>query len=85
MSGNLKVWDSVTAQCVYTLDLSADTSTDQSTTDQAVTSLTYNRTLGTISVVTYDHNILMYTLQDFSLYKQVNIMSLCVLQSFLSH
>ncbi|XP_035695414.1 transducin beta-like protein 3 isoform X2 [Branchiostoma floridae] len=71
--GVLKVWNAQKSRCVFSHKRpSAGTSENQSKPDQSylLTQTLLNTQTDTIATVTYDHNILFYRLQDFSLTKQ---------------
>eukprot|EP00058_Branchiostoma_floridae_P020644 XP_002606134.1 hypothetical protein BRAFLDRAFT_88045 [Branchiostoma floridae] len=71
--GVLKVWNAQKSRCMFSHKRpSVGTSENQSKPDQSylLTQTLLNTQTDTIATVTYDHNILFYKLQDFSLTKQ---------------
>ncbi|XP_066291530.1 transducin beta-like protein 3 [Branchiostoma lanceolatum] len=74
--GVLKVWSAQKSRCVFSHKRpSIETSENQSKPDHdqsyLLTQTLLNTQTDTIATVTYDHNILFYKLQDFSLTKQL--------------
>ena len=73
--GVLRVWNSKTAVCVYSQQNSLTEVKGEISEEgqqQAIVDLTFTEKTGTFNVVTYDHNVILYEQQDFSLKKQVN-------------
>jgi len=67
IAGILQVWDTVTAVCVYPAMGQGETGEKHS----AIVQLSFSPQQDVVSVVTYDHNILLHDLADLSLRKQV--------------
>ncbi len=67
------MWNAVTSQNVHTRTYQhADlANVDNSECQQSFVDAFYNKTQDTISLVTYDHNILMCNCEDLEIQKQV--------------
>ncbi|XP_072044445.1 transducin beta-like protein 3 [Amphiura filiformis] len=70
--GVLKVWNSKSSRCVYKQEqtLATKRSSESKAIDAAITQAMYCPALDEIALVTYDHNIVLYTLKGFKLSKQ---------------
>lgn len=75
--GALKIWNTSSSRCVYTQQFEGvkqDDSTEKHDTEphQSFVAASYNQTLDSINVVTFDHNILLCNSDDLHVRKQVN-------------
>ena len=73
IAGILQVWDTVTAVCVYPVgsDKAGEKEGESGEKHSAIVQLGHNRQQDILSVVTFDHNILLRDVADLSLRKQV--------------
>ena len=76
IAGILQVWDTVTAVCVYPAGSEKAGETESAEKHSAIVQLGYNRQRDLVSVVTFDHNILLRDTADLSLHKQVRLSSI---------
>ena len=74
-SGALKIWNTTTSHCVFTHKYDSVWNKDETKEDaevcQAFVDVSYNEKLDTISLVTFDHNIIMCNAEDMEVKKQV--------------
>ena len=74
-SGALKIWNPTTSHCVFTHKydsvLNKSEAQEEAEGRQAFVDVSYNEKLDTISLVTFDHNIIMCKAEDMEVKKQV--------------
>ena len=66
----IRIWDGGTGQVVHTLQSLAE-GESSGDTSQAYTGLMHCTRLEALAAVTYDHNIILYSLKEFKAIKQV--------------
>ncbi|XP_064621103.1 transducin beta-like protein 3 [Lineus longissimus] len=78
--GVLKVWNAMTSRCVFTqpkheeieeeTEETEDKKEEEKVNENAITSAQFIKETNTLAVVTFQHNILLYNVDDFFLKKQ---------------
>ena len=68
----MKIWCTSTAQCVYTHPLVyAQSSSEEESTSQGYSDVQYVKSTNTLVLTTVDHNVVVFSLNDLSLQKEV--------------
>ena len=70
VAGCIRIWNSQTAQCVHTYKSRDADAEKPEVKTSAIVKMMHNKATNQVIVVTFDHNITMYSMNDLTLRKQ---------------